>query len=59
MCLMMVGMYKMHVKVINLKYKFYNYHFENLETRNILIDKKNCKDLLIYFNRYFDKNVRP
>ena len=56
---MMVGMYKMHVKVINLKYKFYNYHFENLETRNILIDKKNCKDLLIHFNRYFDKNVRP
>ena len=33
-------------------------HYENLtapkkiETRNILIDKKSCKDLAIYFTRY-------
>ena len=54
---MIVGMYKMHVKEIKIKKRVYNYHFENLETKNILIDKENCKDLVIYYTRYVDKNV--
>ena len=46
-----MGIHKMHIKV-------YNYYLDNLinvkklETKNILIDKKNNKHLVIYFSRY-------
>ena len=46
-----MGTHKMHIKV-------YNYYLDNLinvkklETKNILIDKKNYKHLVIYFTRY-------
>ena len=46
---------KMHIQEINIKNHVYNYHFENLskanklETKSILIEEKNCKDLMIYF----------
>ena len=48
----------MHIQEINIKNRFYNYHFKNLvkaknpETKNILIDEKNYMDLTIYFTRY-------
>ena len=48
----------MHVQEIYVKNRVYNYYFDNLvkaknlETKNILIDKKNYKDLVIYFARY-------
>ena len=48
----------MHVKEINIKNRVYNYHFDNLiegkkiKIKSILIDEKNCKDLVIYFTRY-------
>ena len=64
MYLMTVGIYKIHTKKINIKNQV-QYHYENLvkpkktETRNILIDKKRCKDLVIYFTRYHpDKSIR-
>ena len=47
-----------YVKEINVKNRVYNYYFHHLveakklETKNILIDEKNYKDLLIYFMRY-------
>ena len=46
---------EMHIQEINIKNHVYNYHFENLskanklETKSILIEEKNCKDLMIYF----------
>ena len=52
LCLMIVHIYDMHIKRINLKNRFYNYCFDNLikgrklETKNILIDKENYKDLV-------------
>ena len=48
---------KLHIKEINVKNRVYKY-FDNLikekkiETKNILIDKKNYKDMVIQFNRY-------
>ena len=45
----------MHFKKINIKNKFYNYYNKSdkkLETKNILIDDKNYKDVTIYFTRY-------
>ena len=64
MYLMTVGIYKIHTKKINIKNQV-QYHYENLvkpkktETRNILIDKKRYKDLVIYFTRYQpDKSIR-
>ena len=48
----------MHVKEINTKNRVYNYYFDNLvkakewENKNILIDGKNYKNLVIYFTRY-------
>ena len=48
----------MHFKEINIKNRFYDYYFDYLikakktETKNILIDEKNCKDLFLYFTRY-------
>ena len=47
----------MLIQEINIKNRVYNYHFDNLvkakklETKNILIDEKNYKDLTIYFTR--------
>ena len=46
---MVVELYKMHFKEINIKNRVYNYYFDNLfkakklETKNILNDKKSCK----------------
>ena len=43
----------MHVKEITVKNRVWNYYCDNLvkekklETKNILIDKKNCNDLVI------------
>ena len=48
----------MHVKEINIKNRVYNYYFDNLvkakewDPKNILIDGKNYKNLVIYFTRY-------
>ena len=48
----------MHIKEISIKNRVYNYYFDNLikakklETKNILIDEKIFKDLVIYFTRY-------
>ena len=44
----------MHIQEINIKNRVYNYHFDSLakakklETKNILIDEKNYKDLPIF-----------
>ena len=61
--LMIVVIYKMHTKKINIKNQAH-YHYENLfkpkkiETKNIFIDKKSYKDLVIYFTRYhFHKSI--
>ena len=49
---------KMHIQEINIKNRVYNYYFDNLvkakklETKNILIDTKNFKDLTICFASY-------
>ena len=58
LCLMIVGMHKMHIREIDLENRVQNYFFDNLmkakkiETKNISIDEKNYKDLLINFTRY-------
>ena len=55
---MIVGIYKMQIREINIKNRVYKYCFNNLirtkksETKNILINKTNYKDLMIYFTRY-------
>ena len=55
---MIMGIYKMHVKEVNIKNRVYNYYFDNLvkakklKTKNLLIDEKNYKDFVIYFTRY-------
>ena len=55
---MIVGMHKMHIREIDLENRVQNYFFDNLmkakkiETKNISIDEKNYKDLLINFTRY-------
>ena len=60
---MTVGIYKIHINEINIKNKLYNYYFDNLvkgkqlETKNILIDEKNYKDVTIYFTRYVHKKA--
>ena len=52
----------MHIREINIKNRVYNYYFDNLvkpkklETKNILIDEKNYKDLTIYFTKYVHSN---
>ena len=46
------------------KARVYNYHFDNLfkaktlETKHILIDKKNYKDLTIYFRYVHSKTIK-
>ena len=48
----------MHIQEINITNGICDYHFDNLvkakklKTKNILIDKKNNKDLTIYFSVY-------
>ena len=48
----------MHSKEINIKNRVNNYYFDKLvkakklEIKIILIDEKNCKDLVTYFTRY-------
>ena len=48
----------MLTKEINIKNRFYNYYFDNLikakklGTKNIKIDEKMYKNLVIYFTRY-------
>ena len=48
----------MHVSEINIKNRVYNCYCDNLvqarklETEKILIDEKNLKDIVIYYNRY-------
>ena len=54
---MIVGIYKIHTKKLNIKNQVH-YHYEyliktkKLGTRNILIDKKSFKDLVICFTTY-------
>ena len=54
---MIVGIYKMHTKKIYIKNQVH-YHYKNLieskklETRNVLINKKSYRNLVIYFTRY-------
>ena len=54
---------KIYVKEINIKNQFYNYYFDNLviakklETKHILMDVKNYKDLTIYFTRYIHRKL--
>ena len=53
--------YKMQIKEINIKRGVHKYYFDNLikaknlESKNILIDEKTCKNLVIYFTRYVHK----
>ena len=60
-CLMIVGIYKIYNKEINIKNRVYNYYSDNLvraknlELKEILIDEKNYMDLLILFSRYVNK----
>ena len=48
----------MHIQEINITNGICNYHFDNLvkakklKAKNFLIDKKNNKDLTIYFSIY-------
>ena len=45
---MIVGMYKMHTKEINIKNRVCNYYFNKLiKAKKILIDKKNYEDFVI------------
>lgn len=52
---MIEDIYKIHIKEINFESSVFNYYFDNLikakKTKSILIDKKNCKDMVIYFTR--------
>ena len=53
---MIVDIYKMHIKETNIKSRVFNYYFDYLrrefETKNILINQKKYKHLVIYFTRY-------
>ena len=48
----------MRIKEINIENRVYNHYFDNLvkatklETKNVLINEKNYKDLMICFTRY-------
>ena len=48
-CLMIVGIYKMHIKEINIKHRVYFFDnlikAKNIETENIIINEKNYKSL--------------
>lgn len=51
----------MHVNEINIQNRVCDYYFDNLvkatklQTKNILIHEKNCRDLTIYLMRYVHK----
>ena len=51
----------MHIQEANIKNWVYDYYFDNLvkakklKSKNSLIDRKNYKDLTIYFNKYVYK----
>ena len=53
LCFMIIGIYKMHIKEINIKIGVYNCYFDNLieakkvETNIILIDEISYKILII------------
>ena len=55
---MIIDLYKMHFKEIDIKNRVYKYCFDYLiraktiETKNIFIDEKNYKDIVICFTRY-------
>ena len=58
---------EMHINKIRIKSRAYSYYFDNLikanklEIKNILIDEKSYRDLVIYFTRYIhkiNKNVK-
>ena len=50
---MIIDLYKLHLKKVNIKNRVYYYYFDNLtkakeiETKNILVDKKIYKDLVM------------
>ena len=56
MCLKIVDLYKMLIKELNIR--VCDSYFDNLikakklETKYILIDEKNYKDVVVYFTRY-------
>ena len=56
---MIVGICNLHANEINFKNKVYKNHFDNLvktkeiETKNILIDEKNYKDLIFSLDSKF------
>ena len=58
LCLMIVGINKVHLKKISIKNGVCNYYFDNLmkaknlKTKNILIDEKNYNNLVIYCARF-------
>ena len=59
LCLKIVGIYiKRHINEINIKNQVWNCYFNNSikvkkwEFKNILINEKNHKDLVIHFTRY-------
>ena len=58
LCLMIAGISKMYINEINIKNRAYNYYFKNLikakklDSKNILIDEENYKDLVLYFTSY-------
>ena len=55
---MIAGISKMYINEINIKNRAYNYYFKNLikakklDSKNILIDKENYKDLVLQFTSY-------
>ena len=60
LCLMIVDIYKMHTKNICIKNQVFHYHDDlikskKVETKNIVIDEKSYKDLVLYTARY-DRN---
>ena len=54
----------MNIKEVNIKNRVYNYDFDHLikekkETKNILIDERNYKNLVIYFTRcVYSKSIK-
>ena len=60
---MIVSIYKVHTKEIDIKYRVYNYYFHHLikanklHTKNILVDEKHYKDLVVYFTRHFHSKL--
>ena len=54
---MIVDILKMHFKEINIKNRLFNYYSDYLikakkREINVLIDKRNYQNLVIYFTRY-------